>query len=50
MNLALRKLALLEKTYAEQEEAARIQGYTTVPFDRDFKEKISNLMDKVRVI
>ena len=50
MNLALRKLAMLEKAYAEMDEVAKIQGYSTVPYDQDFKRKVVNLMDKVRVI
>lgn len=50
MNIALRKLAMIEKTYAEMEENARIQGYTDCPFDRDFQRKVSAVMEKVRLI
>lgn len=50
MNIALRKLAMIEKAYAEMEENARIQGYTDCPYDRDFQRKISEVMDKVRLI
>ena len=51
MNSALRKLAMLEKSIAEKEEAARIQGdYVTCSIDEDFKRAISTLMDKVRTI
>lgn len=50
MNIALRKLAMLEKSLLEQEEIARVQGYSTCPIDKDFKEKVVTLMDKVRVI
>ena len=50
MNIALRKLAMIEKTYAEMEENARIQGYSECPYDRDFQRKISAIMDKVRLI
>ena len=50
MNLAFRKLAMLEKSILEKEEAARIQGYTTNVIDTDFKKRITDLMDRVRVI
>lgn len=50
MNIALRKLAMLEKSILEKEEEARIQGYTTNVIDSDFKNRITTLMDKVRVI
>lgn len=50
MNIALRKLALLEKNIAEREEAARVQGYTTNVVDADLKKRITDLMDRVRVI
>lgn len=50
MNIALRKLAMLEKSIAEREEAARLEGYTTSPVDPALREKITKLMEKVRVI
>lgn len=50
MNIALRKLAMLEKTLAEKEETARVQGYVTSTVDKDFHRRISDLMDRVRVI
>lgn len=50
MNIALRKLALLEKNIADREEAARVQGYTTNVVDADFKKRITDLMDRVRAI
>ena len=50
MNIALRKFAMIEKTYAEMEENAKIQGYADCPYDKEFKRKISDLMDKVRLI
>ena len=50
MNIALKKLAMIEKTYAEMEENARIQGYLDYPIDREFQKRITNLMDKVRLI
>ena len=50
MNLTLRKLALLEKSFEQREEEARIQGYTSCPIDKDFQRKITELMDRVRTI
>lgn len=50
MNLALRKLAMLEESMVKKEEHARINGYTTCVIDRDLKERISNLIDKVRTL
>ena len=50
MNIALRKLAMIEKAYAEMEENARVQGFSECPFDRDFQRKISAVMEKVRLI
>lgn len=50
MNITLRKLAMIEKSMLEQEEAERIQGYTTSSIDKDFKARVTALMDKVRVI
>ena len=41
MNIALRKLAMLEKSILEKEEEARIQGYTTNVIDSDFKNRIT---------
>lgn len=50
MNIALRKLAMIEKDLIAREEEARLQGYTTSTIDQDFKRRITDLMDKVRVI
>lgn len=50
MNITLRKLAMLEKSIAEQEERARVQGYSSVVIDNEMKKRITDLMDKVRVI
>ncbi len=50
MNIALRKLALLEKNMLEREEALKLEGYTSSPVDANFREKITQLMDKVRAI
>lgn len=50
MNLALSKLALLEKKLIEKEEQSRIEGYTTCPIDKEFQKKVSELMNRVRTI
>lgn len=50
MNIALRKLALLEKNLIQREEAARLEGYMTSPSDCAFRKQITELMDKVRVL
>ncbi len=50
MNIALRKLALLEKSMIEREEAAKLDGYTSSPIDSNLKQRITQLMDKVRAI
>lgn len=48
MNIALSKLAMLEKTLKDREAAAQLEGIT-VPFnDAEMLQKISTLMDKVR--
>ncbi len=48
MNIALRKLALLESQMRQKEEEAKIAGYTTSPVDKELKDRITKLMDKVR--
>ena len=48
MNLAIRKLAMLEKDFIAKEEAAKIEGYYSTPVDRDFKNRVTNLLDQVR--
>ena len=50
MNITLRKLALLEQNYIQQEELARIQGYSTCPIDNEMKRRVTDLMNKVRLI
>ena len=47
---AVRKLAMLEKSIYEREEIARTQCYSTDVVDADFKRRVTELMDKVRVI
>ena len=50
MNLAIRKLAMLEKSLIAREEEAKIAGFSTSPADREFRQKVTVLMDKVRLI
>ena len=50
MNIAIRKLALLEKTIKEQENSCDFEGLTTVPIDNELKQRISELMIKVRTV
>lgn len=50
MNITLRKLAMLEKSIIEREELVKSQGCVTNVVDADLKARITNLMDKVRVI
>lgn len=49
MNIAFRKLALLEKTLEEKEISSKIEGYVTSPVDVELKEKISKLMEQVKI-
>lgn len=50
MNITLRKLALLEQNLIQKEEEARIQGYSSCPIDSEMRNRISTLMEKVRVL
>lgn len=50
MNIAIRKLALLEKAIAEQEERCRVEGFATNTFSEEFKQKVSDLMLRVRTV
>ncbi len=50
MNIALRKLAMLEKDLIAREESARLEGLTTCPINKDFKERISKVLDQVRYL
>ena len=50
MNLALRKIAMLEKNMIQKEEEARINGYASSPIDKEFRNKVFALMEKVRAI
>lgn len=50
MNLVFRKLALLEAVIAENEEAARVDGYISNPIEEDLKRQVASLMIKIRAI
>ena len=50
MNLAIRKLAMLEKNIAQKEEESRLDGYSTNIVDQEFKNRITTLMNKIRSI
>ena len=50
MNVVLRKMALLEKNILEKEREAELEGYTTSPVDPVCREKVFQLMEKVRTI
>ena len=50
MNISIRKLAMLEKRFEAQEEAARIEGFVSIPTDTEFKKQVTVLMDKIRAI
>ena len=50
MNIAIRKLALLEQQFQAKEIQAKLEGLTTSPVDPVFREKISKLMEQVRVL
>lgn len=49
MNIALRKLAMIEQEMIRREESARLDGFT-YPIDHALKDRITKLMDKVRTI
>ncbi len=49
MNIAFRKLALLEKALEEKELNSKLDGYVSSPVDIELKEKISKLMEQVRI-
>ncbi len=49
MNIALRKLALLEKSLGEREEMAKLGGYVTSPVDVELRTKITKLMEQIKI-
>ena len=50
MTIVHRKLALLEKTLDQREQEALINGYTCSEYDKDLKNRISTLMDQIRLV
>ena len=50
MSLAYRKLVMVEKDFVAREESARMEGFISSPIDRDFKEKITRLLDQTRYL
>ena len=50
MNLTLRKLAMLEKNLIAKEEAGKVQGFATPPEDVILREKLSDILNRVRVL
>lgn len=50
MNIAVKKLAMLEKDFRRQEEEARVQGYISSPVDSEFRRRVSNLMEKISFV
>ena len=49
MNVVLRKMAFLEKEMQAKEEEARLYGVTNT-VDNDLRERVTRLMEKVRMI
>jgi len=50
MNIAIRKLAKVEKEILAKENEARREGYLTCPIDREFNLSVKDLMRKVRAV
>ena len=50
MNLSFRKLALIEKNMLEKEEISKLEGNVTNVIDNDFRDRIVNLMNKIRTL
>lgn len=50
MNITLRKLAMLEEKMIKEEERSKIDGFVSCPIDKDLQNRITTLMDKVRVL
>lgn len=48
MNLIARKMALLEKTIKVENELVYSTGYCTCSIDQRTKEKVLDLMEKIR--
>ena len=50
MNIAIRKLAKIEKEILAKENEARRVGYLTCPINKEFDTSVKNLMSKVRAV
>ena len=50
MNIAMRKLAMLEKCLAEREEKLKFDGYATAPINSHLRTQVKVLMEKVKTI
>ena len=50
MNITYRKMAMLDKTLTEREEAARLEGYHTNPNDKELHNRISRILEQIRLI
>ena len=50
MNIAIRKLAKIEKEILAKENEARRLNYLTCPIDKEFNTSVKDLMRKVRAI
>ncbi|MCQ2739732.1 MAG: hypothetical protein MJ237_05845 [bacterium] len=48
MNIAIKKLAMLEQTLLEREFEAKISGYECSYADAELKSRIAAIMDKIR--
>ncbi|MBQ7126024.1 hypothetical protein IJO12_02960 [bacterium] len=49
MNIAIKKLMLIEKMIEAKEEEAKINGYVSTPAEMEFKTKISDLINKIQL-
>lgn len=50
MTIVHRKLAMLEKTINQREQEAQLQGYTYDAVDKDFRNRLTALLDQVRSV
>lgn len=50
MTIVHRKLALLEKTLNQREQEALVSGYAYSECDRELRNKLTTLMDQIRLV
>ena len=50
MTIVHRKLALLEKTLNQREQEALVSGYAYNDGDKELRNKLSLLMDQIRLV